>query len=1188
MIDLTLYRTRIGTFSHSNVPKSLCKLDKSVWGSGFRFGSDQRTKSFEDTLIFNGRASFISIYILYFFILMNIVGMICSDALQPLEIRAMMHPNYHFLDYGKTFPLASHINCAYLYVFGFVLRKFVMNQYQRLCKRYKVYRLSAANIVFGAITSTTKQVLSMSILLLLTLNFLLIAISNPSMLNPGPNHMSVYHQNVQGLIPFSQLHTSQPHLDKTKIYEINAHIENTKPDLILLTETWLKKSVLDREVIQCAEYDVYRNDRSLVSHPIDNNDPKKYRKNGGGVLIAVKSSIQADVKRLAIRKGAEMAAVEITVGENKFIFCVVYRVGTLGIENHESISSSIKSFYSSKRPKKVFIVGDFNLNGIEWHHGDEVKPSNLIEEHFVDTFHNFNLEQCISGPTHIKGNTLDLLLTNSKHMVKDLCVLQNESVCKSDHYPITFKVVTKIKYSKPPKRQIFNFKKANWLALSRALSCVDWNSLFLRYGDPELCWAAFKSILSDNVTKYIPRITIKLAYRCPWFDSEAHEMYMKKKRSHEKWKDSKDKKDYFKYCSLRTEFKNLCDRKMNDNLYNDDDPALITKKFWSHVKSSSKHSRIPDRMYFKETFRDSPTDKANMFNLFFSEQFSDASTYDIDIDWSNDIDFDMTFNPETIQVLLKNINSNKSCGPDGIHGKILKNCANSLALPLSLLYELSYNSGIIPTEWKLAHVVPIHKKGSKENVENYRPISLTSLIMKTFERLIKQELLAKAAHLLDDRQHGFLNDKSCTTNMINFIDSVTLSLNDCSTISVDVIYFDFAKAFDSVNHDLILKKLKINYKIDGRLLKFLRSYLSGREQCVLVDSCKSDIKPVLSGVPQGSILGPILFVLFINDLPVGLNSSTNLVLYADDTKIWRSIKSYNDYCSLQDDICLLNSWAISNKMKFHPSKCKVLSIPGKKFSKKCLPVPFIKFQYSLSQVPLDYTDSETDLGVVINQNFRFQDHITRLLSKANQKFGLLKRNCSFVRDEKRRRALYLALVRSQFEHCSPIWRPTNKTLLDKLDAFQKKCIKWVLSEELTSYHSFDTYVQKCRQVKILPLSKRLDLNDLMLFHKIVNEQCSQKLPDYLTRYTGNSRLRSCHHDSLSYIASIVQVHNNGSLLNKSFFYRTHSLWNTIPFEIRGHSCPVTFKSALKDHFWQELLSNELDNSHTEFYVSDND
>ena len=136
---------------------------------------------------------------------------------------------------------------------------------------------------------------------------------------------------------------------------------------------------------------------------------------------------------------------------------------------------------------------------------------------------------------------------------------------------------------------------------------------------------------------------------------------------------------------------------------------------------------------------------------------------------------------------------------------------------------------------------PHPQKGSKENVENYRPISLTSLIMKTFERLIKQELLAKAAHLLDDRQHGFLNDKSCTTNMINFIDSVTLSLNDCSTISVDVIYFDFAKAFDSVNHDLILKKLKINYKIDGRLLKFLTSYLSGREQCVLVDNCKSDI-----------------------------------------------------------------------------------------------------------------------------------------------------------------------------------------------------------------------------------------------------------------------------------------------------------------------------------------------------------
>ena len=1009
------------------------------------------------------------------------------------------------------------------------------------------------------------------------------------MLNPGPSNISVYYQNAQGLLPFSQLNANHPQLDRSKIYEINAHIEEASPDVVLLTETWLKKSVLNREIIQSSNYNIYRTDRSQVSHPADPNNPQRFRKNGGGVLIAVRSDIQAEIKRLSTRKGSEMAAIEISAGENKLIFCVVYRVGTLGTDNHDSITNTIKSFYNSKRPKKIFIVGDFNLSGVNWFPEDSegVTSSSSIEEEFVNSFHNFGLEQCIDSPTHIQGRTLDLLLTNSKNMIKDLKVLHTTSICKSDHFPVTFNVSSRIKYSKHSKRQIFNFKRADWAALNRDLSNIDWNSIFSHFADPEYCWLAFKSILSNRITKYIPRLTIKLAYMSPWFDAEAHDAYRKKKRAHEKWKESGENCDYFKFCNLRKSFKKLSDQKLNDNLYNDDDPALITKKFWSHVKSTSKSSRIPERMFLRETYRDSPSDKANMFNSFFSDQFSDESNYDIDIDWGDDDNFDINFCHENIKKLLRNINSNKACGPDGIHGKVLKNCSSSLASPLSLLFQLSYNSGIIPSEWKLAHVVPVHKKGSKENIENYRPISLTSLIMKTFERIIKQEILLKTAHLLDERQHGFLNNRSCTTNMINFTDSVTLSLNDCTTISVDVIYFDFAKAFDSVNHDLLLKKLKVNYNIEGRLIKFLSNYLCGREQCVLVDNSKSEVKPVLSGVPQGSILGPILFVLFINDLPIGLNSGTNLMLYADDTKIWRAIKSYDDYCSLQEDINCLNNWATLNKMKFHPAKCKVLSIPGKKSNSIFLPVPFLRFQFHLGRDPLDYADSEKDLGVIVTQNFRFNDQLAKILSKANQQFGLTKRTCSFVRDVKRRRSLYLTLVRSQFEHCSQIWRPSTKSNLDKLDAFQKKCVKWILSEEFVNYHSYETYLYKCRQVNILPLSKRFDLNDLILFHKIVYGLSSQFLPEYLSLYNGNSRLRSCHLDHLSYVSAILPVSNN-SLLKRSFFYRTHLLWNNIPLDLRENSCPIKFKAKLRDHFWNELLSNESNISHEDFYLSDND
>ena len=192
---------------------------------------------------------------------------------------------------------------------------------------------------------------------------------------------------------------------------------------------------------------------------------------------------------------------------------------------------------------------------------------------------------------------------------------------------------------------------------------------------------------------------------------------------------------------------------------------------------------------------------------------------------SNDQVFDIDFNRNRVHKHFFNIDSYKESGPDGIHGKILKNKSESLAYPLSLILKVSYNTGSLPKEWKLVNVVPIHEKGGKDDIKNYKPISLTCLVMKLFERILKEELLLRTSYLLDSRQHGFLNLKSCSTNMICFTDNVVLSINDTRTLSTDLVYFDFFKAFDSVNHDLILDKLKNSYSIDGRLLKFLKNYL---------------------------------------------------------------------------------------------------------------------------------------------------------------------------------------------------------------------------------------------------------------------------------------------------------------------------------------------------------------------------
>ena len=331
-------------------------------------------------------------------------------------------------------------------------------------------------------------------------------------------------------------------------------------------------------------------------------------------------------------------------------------------------------------------------------------------------------------------------------------------------------------------------------------------------------------------------------------------------------------------------------------------------------------------------------------------------------------------------------------------------------------------------------------------------------------------------HLIDSRQNGFLKNNSCEMNLNTLIES--LSTNLLQDFPTDIIYFDFAKAFDTVNHDLILSKLKYQYSIDGRMLKFFKSYLSNRTQNVVIDNCTSDIVEVLSGVPQGSILGPLLFVLIINDIFDNIDKNSLIDLYADDTKLSRKIATSSDCDILRRDIDTLNNWCISNKMKFNADKCKVLTV-AKSEPMFMNELPFCKYSYTLGDKILDYTACERDLGILINERLDWHEHHDYLLKKGYQMLGMTKRTCHFVFDRGKKRMLYLTLVRSNFEHCSTIWHPVNVVDIRKFKALQKRAIKWINCEEAYSY-SDDVYEIRCWQTNILPLQLHFELNDLVL------------------------------------------------------------------------------------------------------------
>ena len=309
---------------------------------------------------------------------------------------------------------------------------------------------------------------------------------------------------------------------------------------------------------------------------------------------------------------------------------------------------------------------------------------------------------------------------------------------------------------------------------------------------------------------------------------------------------------------------------------------------------------------------------------------------------------------------LSQIQENKSPGPDGIHPKILKEMANVLDNPLTILFNKSLKEGRLPNEWKCANVVSIFKKGSRLEAGNYRPISLTSIPCKIMESIIRDRLMKhlKDNKLLTNNQHGFMNNRSCLTNLLETLEQWTQALDD--GYEIDAIFLDYQKAFDTVPHRRLLSKL-LTYGVDGDILMWIENFLTERKMRVIVNGITAKWTRVNSGVPQGSVLGPILFLLYVNELPDIVKSS--IKMFADDTKIWKTLKTDADVHSLQEDLDTLEQWSQKWLLKFNIGKCKVMHL-GKHQTDDYYLHEEIKLRI------LDTTDLEKDLGIWLSNDLK--------------------------------------------------------------------------------------------------------------------------------------------------------------------------------------------------------------------------
>jgi hypothetical protein len=539
---------------------------------------------------------------------------------------------------------------------------------------------------------------------------------------------------------------------------------------------------------------------------------------------------------------------------------------------------------------------------------------------------------------------------------------------------------------------------------------------------------------------------------------------------HKLYKSSNDISVYNAYSFIRKEFK-ILNRFLYANyiIEIESDMDKNPKKFFKYINSKKETSGFPRTMLLDNITLNDNISICNAFAKFFSSVYE--RNYDINNDGANDdVDYSaspfllLSFDQDDLLSELSNLDCNKGAGPDGFPPCIFKNCSLSLALPLSLLFNKSIRSGIVPSVWKNSFIKPIFKSGDRSNITNYRGVAVLSIVPKLLEFMIKKKLDPLTRNIVAAQQHGFIEKRSTITNLMCLSKHVFNAFTNDNHI--DVIYTDFSKAFDKVNQSILLLSLN-NLNKEWLPIKWLASYLRNRQQFVKIGNYSSNSFTVTSGVPQGSHLGPILFILFINDVVEQLRHC-EVLIYADDIKLFMEIKSSDDNNYLQNDLNNFLAWCRSKKLYLNLSKCCTISFCRKKPSS--LPT------YYFDNCSINRVRSVNDLGIVLSDHFSFDKHIDLIVRRAKIMSGFIYRNARDFRDPITLLRLYSALVRPILEYGAVLWSPYQQNQAKRIESVQKNFLKYTF-RLLPSIGRADSYV-------LAPYADRLRLAGLQpLYHR---------------------------------------------------------------------------------------------------------
>ena len=757
------------------------------------------------------------------------------------------------------------------------------------------------------------------------------------------------------------------------------------------------------------------------------------------------------------------------------------------------------------------------------------------------------LTQMVSEPTCGK-NILDLLFSSCPDLVQNIQVRPGIS----DHSCVTAEVLLKAKVTKKKPRKIFMYGKADPSELKHHIADLRDNfKATAKNRNASDNWKYFTEELAKIVQKLVPQKIIRERHDLPWLSKQLCKKIKRKNRLHRKAKKAKPSNKQQRWDAYRNkqrtvqqEIKKAYEEYMN-SLF-EEDTGHPAKSFFKTLKAKRRDQvgAPPLRLKKNGKLETTARGKAKVLNAQYTSVFKEEDTSTIPSLGASPYPgmTRITVTLAGVAKLLSSLNPKKAIGPDQVPTFLLKDYAEELAPILQVIFQQSLDTGMVPADWKRANVAAIYKKGDKNLASNYRPVSLTSVSCKVLEHIVFRAIMdhVDLYKILKNFQHGFRAQHSCETQLITTIEDLAKGLNDKQQL--DLLILDFSKAFDVVGHQRLLRKLS-HYGINGTTLTWLESWLTGRTQRVVVEGECSDETPVTSGVPQGTVLGPLMFILYIND--ISADTSSSIRLFADDCVLYRVVSNTRDAEMLQGDLSQLCGWADTWQMDFNPIKCHVLSVTRKKTP--------IRYPYCISGVELEHVSHHPYLGVEIAADLSWGPHLNQTIPKAQRSLNLLRHNLYGCSPQTKEMA-YKALVRPVLEYASSAWDVFQANHVKRLESIQRKAARFV-----TNQHQCDVSVTGLIDtLGWRPLQERRLEARLCMFYKSLHGLAACPIPDYINPIA--TATRASHNQQYSIPTARLDTYKY------SYFPRTIKTWNLLPSPLVSAPSIDSFKNGLHKEF----------------------